>query len=104
MAAGIPNDKEFPELLTVAERDIMHKRREYIKNYKPPKWKSSQPDPVSGDLLEVPMTSRASIQNTNEYMYIPRVLSSGGGGAGGSFPKKLFSFPQNFELSPCALL
>ena len=62
MAAGIPNDKEFPELLTLAERDLMHKRREFIKNYKPPKWKSSHPDPVSGDLLEVPMTSRASIQ------------------------------------------
>ena len=49
------------EAVTTDERDIMRKRREYIKRYSPPKWRSSQPDPVSGEILEVPMTSRASI-------------------------------------------
>ena len=61
MAEGSNHSNSQQDAVTVAETDIMNKRREYILQYKPPRWKSSQPDPVSGDVLEVSMTSRASI-------------------------------------------
>ena len=46
--------------MTCQERDIMSKRREYVQNYKPPVWTSPSPDPVSGQVTEVPMVTRAS--------------------------------------------
>lgn len=49
------------DCITADERDIMTKRIGYIKNYRPPRWRSNQPDPVSGDFVEVAMTTRASI-------------------------------------------
>lgn len=49
--------------MTCQEREIMSKRREYVQNYKPPVWTSPSPDPVSGQLTEIPMVTRASIFN-----------------------------------------
>ena len=43
------------------ERERLKKRRQYVKDYDPPKWRSSQPDPVSGQLIERPMVPHASI-------------------------------------------
>ncbi|CAI8047349.1 hypothetical protein GBAR_LOCUS26165 [Geodia barretti] len=43
------------------ERERLKKRRQYVKDYDPPKWRSSQPDPVSGQLIERPMVPHANI-------------------------------------------
>ncbi len=70
MAEGSDHSSSQQDMVTVAEREIMTKRREYIMKYKPPRWKSSQPDPVSGDIIEVPMTSRASIHHITILHYL----------------------------------
>ena len=43
------------------EIDIMEKRRQYILTYTPPVWTSAKPDPVSGNVLQIPMVNKASI-------------------------------------------
>ena len=43
------------------EKLRLKKRRQDVKDYDPPKWTSSQPDPVSGQLIERPMVPHASI-------------------------------------------
>lgn len=43
------------------EHQRLEKRRKDVQNYDPPKWRSSQPDPVSGDHLERMMVPHASI-------------------------------------------
>ena len=47
--------------LTIDEMEIMEKRRKYIIEYIPPRWKSSHIDVVSGQAHEVPMVTRTSM-------------------------------------------
>lgn len=40
---------------------ILEKRRKAVREYDPPKWRSSYADPVSGQCAETPMVDHASI-------------------------------------------
>lgn len=64
MATPLVNTQQLHEdtlTLRPEERQRLEKRRQYVRDYEPPKWKSSQPDPVSGQLIERPMVPHASI-------------------------------------------
>ena len=43
------------------ERARMEKRRNDVQGYSPPSWSSNYADPVSGQIVEVPMVEHASI-------------------------------------------
>lgn len=43
------------------EQQRLETRRKYVRAYDPPKWKSSHPDPVSGQHVERLMVPHASI-------------------------------------------
>ena len=49
-------------MLKPEERMRLEKRRKDVRNYEPPKWKSSRPDPVSGNIVERAMVPHASIR------------------------------------------
>ena len=49
-------------MLKPEERMRLEKRRKDVRDYEPPKWKSSRPDPVSGNIVERPMVPHASIR------------------------------------------
>ena len=47
--------------LTPEDRARMEKRRNDVLEYMPPKWSSNYADPVSGQIVEIPMVEHASI-------------------------------------------
>lgn len=70
-----PDQQLLPE-----EKQRMDQRRADVQSYEPPKWTSTQVDPVSGEVMEFSKVKRASILATDEllvqyiaiciYMYI----------------------------------
>ena len=50
------------------ERKRLETRRQFVREYDPPKWTSSQPDPVSGQLIERPMVPHASIHTIHHLL------------------------------------
>ena len=46
------------------EHQRLEKRRKYVRDYDPPKWKSTYPDPVSNAHLERLMVPHASIPHS----------------------------------------
>ena len=64
MASPLPDvQQSLDAVLTLRpeERRRMEKRRQDVLDYDPPKWRSSQPDPVSGQHIERAMVPHASI-------------------------------------------
>ena len=51
------------EQLTLDPQEVirLEKRRTAVREYEPPKWTSTQMDPVSGQYTEYPMVEHASI-------------------------------------------
>ena len=47
--------------LLPGEQSRLEKRRRDVLNYQPPKWRSNFPDPVSGQVVELPMVDHTSI-------------------------------------------
>lgn len=47
--------------LSPEEQVRMEKRRNDVQAYSPPSWSSNYADPVSGQIVEVPMVEHASI-------------------------------------------
>ena len=63
MATPLPSLQPHDVTLVLRpdEKERLEKRRKYVRDYDPPKWTSSHPDPVSGQRVERPMVPHASI-------------------------------------------
>ena len=72
MASLLPSLQQQyePLLLRPEEKERLEKRRNDVRDYTPPKWTSTHPDPVSGQLVERSMVPHASILN-HSALYIP---------------------------------
>ena len=62
MAEGLANNPSSPLLdLSEDEWERLRKRREFVKGYQPPLWRSNTNDLVSGGRIEKKMVEHASI-------------------------------------------